>query len=1324
MKEVVNKRVLQKEQTSKAILSASLSVFGDLGYNDSTFTDISKIAKVTNGLIVQRFGSKEALYLQLLNGVIANFPSFENANDLNDCLIEIIKFVKLISNHEGKELSFCKTAFNSYNALPESCKNSIRGLIEDTKFNKILLDNINNEKIKNKDALDVFIRFITNCCELTLKFIKEGNELPAEEVYLQLFRKLDSLDETKFGLSAESSIFENISENSLKSYNIITWYAEIAEDKEPSLFLPKSILRKLGVEENSSPEEVYKFIIENVDTEDAPVVRDAIHRMYLGQYVEFEHRWSTPLGKTAYYRCSGKRTSVKDGVTRFEGIMQNISLFKTLRNRTATRTFFLNSIAQDYEYVGYVHIGPTQDDDFVEDFKSSEFLNKLTENWEHNNNFSDRFNLILSKTLISADHERYTKKNNRQLILDYLKKSNVYKTSFKIRHYGVTYHYEVVFFPDREDDSNITGLICGIRLVNNSTANNQINSEVLDCKDKQIVDMLLSSHEASFLINLKDHTFEISKCSNIFNDRNKYIPDFEAFISSYIKRDVYFEDVDRMLEATSIVEIRAKLETINYFSINYRDISRDEPRNFLMHVYKGENNYAFILLTDISRHYSSANKKISILEDVIREKEQDINRKNGLIENINSHIVDLLGEVVESRRENGIKQAYKFKYLTYIFGNQLRVDYPELGLTPELVSSISEASVLHDIGKMAVPDEILYKNGKLTNDEFEIARAHALKSQMLLEKLRNIYDNAYFQILSSVCKNHHERWNGEGYPSGLKGPEIPIDAQIVGLVDAFHALVSKRPYREAYDYNTALNMIINGECGSFNPIFFESLKKCASHMIDYMENGTANQNKIVNQTILLKNYKMNTTVNSQTLPIIARLAEQMPGGFFVYKKDSRGSLLFFNSVMVKYFNCANREDFMKYTNNSLKGMIHNDDYEKSMSALFNNSEPFEDHLNHIKYRIVCKNGEEKIIEHYEHHSHSESFGDICYAFVQDVTIYEKAMHEINHQFVNPVQAPVTTNSSYSSVKTLEGTRILIVDDNDLSRFMTKDTLEDEGANVTDFSSGKAALEAIEKVKPFDIILVDLVMPEMNGVELTQAIREWEEDKDIRVPIVAVTGELQSDLAKQCVEAGANGCMSKPLVIAELARILILSMKEHSLRMERKLSSTIKKANTDVLTHVKNRTAYAEKIEQISSILRTDPYYEFGIIGADINNLKIANDQFGHDTGDMYIKNCCKLLCDVFYHSPVYRVGGDEFAIILEGDDLRDYKNLVIKLKEENIRRSSITEYEKGRAHLAIGCAIYDPTTDMTIDDVIKRSDEEMYKNKDIEKARVAGSFKY
>ena len=1322
-----NKRALQKEQTSKAILGASLSVFASIGYNTATFSDISKIAKVTNGLIVQRFGSKEALYLQLLNGIVTDFPKFSDCKDINECLLQIISFIKNLGTKSAEELSFFNTAFISFENIPESAKETLQKLFLGSKLDVYFKDEVELGRIKNKDEFDVLSRFIKNCCDLTLEYLKAKQAYPSDDVYVQLFKKLDAVDEAKYGLSNEASVFESISDKSLRLYNITTWYAEISEDREPALYFPKTNLRKAGVSEDASPEYVYKFILNHVEAEDAAVVTDAIHKMYLGQYVEFEYRWSAPSMRTTYYRCSGKRTSVENGVTRFEGILQNISSFKTLRNRNKTRNFYLNLIAQDYEYVGYINLGLTPDDDYVEDFKTSEFLNKLTENWGHSNNFTDRFNVLINKVLTSVDRERFTKGDNRQNILNSLKKSDTFKTTFKIRYFGVVYDYEVVFFPDREDDRSIAGLVCGIRLVNNIANQQSLSGETVpyyESKQSKISSLVLNSYDASFLVNLKDHTFEICKQDAIFARRNSYIPDFEAYIQSYVKRDVYFEDTDKMLLATDLVNLRATLDERGSFSIDYRDISKGMPYHYLMRVTKGDNNTALVLITNINEEYEAANQNIDKLEEEIRSKDQEIYEKNNIIENVNASLVDLIGDVVETRKHKGFNHSYQFKYLTYIFGNQLMTDCPELGLTPDFVAAVSEASVIHDIGKLAIPEEIIYKEGKLTKEEFEIAKTHASQSEKLLNKIKNIYDTTYFKILTDVCKYHHERWNGEGYPRGLKGDEIPLSAQIVGLIDAFHALTSKRTYRDAYGFESALAMITNGECGTFNPIFFNSLKNCAKDMIEYMESGKINTSLNLAKASI-NSYKYNVAINNQTLPVIATLSEQMPTGFFIYRNDAQGSLLYFNNIMVKYFNCTSREDFIKYVNNSFKGIVHADDFEKTVYTINKQVTKSSSHLEHTKYRIVCKNGEEKTLDHFAHVTHSESFGDICYAFVQDVTELERST-QIASQTKTFVEEKVVSKfaGNKQRVKTLDGTRILIVDDNDLSRFMTKDTLEEEGAIVSDYSSGAAALDAIKKVKPFDIILVDLVMPEMNGVDLTRAIRDWEEDKDIRVPIVAVTGEIESDLAKQCLEEGANGCMSKPLIIEELARLLILSMKEHSNRMERKLTSTIQKANTDVLTNVKNRTAHAERIEQISAILKTNPYYEFGIVGADINNLKIANDKYGHEIGDMYIKNCCRMLCEVFTHSPVYRIGGDEFSVILEGQDLANYKELMNQLAEMNRRCSSIREYEKGRAHIAMGVAIYNPETDMTIDDVIKRADEAMYKNKEFEKARVQGSFAY
>ena len=121
------------------------------------------------------------------------------------------------------------------------------------------------------------------------------------------------------------------------------------------------------------------------------------------------------------------------------------------------------------------------------------------------------------------------------------------------------------------------------------------------------------------------------------------------------------------------------------------------------------------------------------------------------------------------------------------------------------------------MGKIAIPDAILNKPGRLTKDEFEVMKTHTVQGARLLSQISQLKDFGAYQYAYDIALHHHERWDGGGYPHGLKGNEIPLWAQIVSLVDVYDALVSKRCYKDAYSFNTALQMILDGKCGQFNP---------------------------------------------------------------------------------------------------------------------------------------------------------------------------------------------------------------------------------------------------------------------------------------------------------------------------------------------------------------------------------------------------------------------------------------------------------------------------------------------------------------------------
>jgi diguanylate cyclase (GGDEF)-like protein len=158
-----------------------------------------------------------------------------------------------------------------------------------------------------------------------------------------------------------------------------------------------------------------------------------------------------------------------------------------------------------------------------------------------------------------------------------------------------------------------------------------------------------------------------------------------------------------------------------------------------------------------------------------------------------------------------------------------------------------------------------------------------------------------------------------------------------------------------------------------------------------------------------------------------------------------------------------------------------------------------------------------------------------------------------------------------------------------------------------------------------------------------------------------------------------------------------------------LNSANEMARRDGLTGVKNKYAYHEMEQSIQCDLENGRgYFSFAIVVCDINDLKVINDTKGHSVGDIYIQDACKMICDVFSHSPVYRVGGDEFAVILTGNDHLYRYELCDKFKAEVLKN----EKKEGTPIVAIGMAEYDDAVDRTVSDVFKRADDRMYRNKE------------
>lgn len=147
------------------------------------------------------------------------------------------------------------------------------------------------------------------------------------------------------------------------------------------------------------------------------------------------------------------------------------------------------------------------------------------------------------------------------------------------------------------------------------------------------------------------------------------------------------------------------------------------------------------------------------------------------------------------------------------------------GLSEQTVEDIALAAVMHDVGKIAIPDAILNKPGRLTAEEFEIMKTHTVQGEKLLENIPQMRDHSAYEYAIDIAMHHHERWDGRGYPHGLKGDEISVGVQIVSLADVYDALVSPRVYKAVFSHEKALEMILNGECGVFSPRLLECFRQ-------------------------------------------------------------------------------------------------------------------------------------------------------------------------------------------------------------------------------------------------------------------------------------------------------------------------------------------------------------------------------------------------------------------------------------------------------------------------------------------------------------------
>ena len=210
--------------------------------------------------------------------------------------------------------------------------------------------------------------------------------------------------------------------------------------------------------------------------------------------------------------------------------------------------------------------------------------------------------------------------------------------------------------------------------------------------------------------------------------------------------------------------------------------------------------------------YAKQRRLIALITNQVYEKEKN-----------NRILIEILSQIVEFRNGESGRHVLNVNIITGILLEQLTqiTDKYNISWSDRLI--ITTAASLHDIGKIGIDEKILNKAGRLTPQEIEKIKEHTVIGASILENMELFKDEELVKTAYQICRWHHERYDGRGYPDGLKGEEIPVSAQVVALADVYDALVSRRVYKKSYSHEEAMKMILGGECGAFNPVLLQCL---------------------------------------------------------------------------------------------------------------------------------------------------------------------------------------------------------------------------------------------------------------------------------------------------------------------------------------------------------------------------------------------------------------------------------------------------------------------------------------------------------------------
>lgn len=671
--------------------------------------------------------------------------------------------------------------------------------------------------------------------------------------------------------------------------------------------------------------------------------------------------------------------------------------------------------------------------------------------------------------------------------------------------------------------------------------------------------------------------------------------------------------------------------------------------------------------------YRKQKKLLSALEEQVYENEKN-----------NSMMINVLAHIVEFRNGESGMHVHHIKQLTSILLQNLIEKTDKYHLTENDILLISTASSLHDIGKISIDDKILNKPGRLTAEEFEVIKTHSIIGAEMLQDLHNTHNYPLFDKAYEICRWHHERYDGKGYPDGLKGEEIPISAQVTSLADVYDALTSNRCYKKAFSHEKAMEMILDGQCGAFNPVLLQCLKDCEKQILAEFSDSidtTQDDRLLIRATEELVENKISSDKIdfSAHLPIAARDR----WNFF---SDGSGEIQFEYDAIL---------DVLRLTKYGAKvlGLQELTMHPRGLKQGYLGAQNIQTILDAMQSEASLEKPVIKIKKHISLNGPRRWY---------EIRIRTLWSNEEKPKYTGILGRIIDINDSELAIVRPEY-RISENDDAEIRQTISKLTQVFDVVRLVDITDNEIVRSGC---KP-------------GNEEMINACRG---DK-----CYAIWGKTQR--CKNCVSSKAfekRGQVSKlefadDSIFQIISKYVEISEKPYVLEM-------IYKDNDGVLLGAYGKTDFMDNIVNYNRQLYHDAltgaynrrYYEEqaksmryidAVAMLDANNFKGINDHYGHAAGDCLLKAVCESIKECIRSSDILiRLGGDEFVLLMANIPEIVFYQKISEIKQR-ISEIKLPDYPDIKCAAAIG-GVYGI---QPIENALTEADRLMYLDKNASK---------